>query len=134
MNSAGSSALVTLSSLADVVRLVVVVAVCALVAALVRRFAGLGEGREELVAVARATLQLAAVGAVIALVLQSWWATGVFLAVMVLVAAWTLVIPLMGVVALVFIGLWVASLRLGGRVDRERAEYDAAHPDEAPNV
>ena len=89
MNSAGSSALVTLSSLADVVRLVVVVAVCALVAALVRRFAGLGEGREELVAVARATLQLAAVGAVIALVLQSWWATGVFLAVMVLVAAWT---------------------------------------------
>ena len=52
----------------------------------------------------------------------------------ILVAAWTLVIPLMGVVALVFIGLWVASLRLGGRVDRERAEYDAAHPDEAPNV
>jgi len=40
----------------------------------------------------------------------------------VLVAAWTL------------IGLWVASLRLGGRIDRERAEYDAAHPDEAPNV
>ena len=39
MNSAGSSALVTLSSLADVVRLVVVVAVCALVAALV----GLGK-------------------------------------------------------------------------------------------
>jgi len=31
------------------------------------------------------------------------------------------------VVALVFVGLWVAALRLGGRIDRERAEYDAAH-------
>ncbi|QTE31353.1 DUF4233 domain-containing protein [Pengzhenrongella sicca] len=32
------------------------------------------------------------------------------------------------VVALVFVGLWVAALRLGGRIDRERAEWDAAHP------
>ncbi|UJP38652.1 DUF4233 domain-containing protein [Cellulomonas palmilytica] len=31
-------------------------------------------------------------------------------------------------VALVFVGLWVAALRIGGRIDRERAEYDAAHP------
>ncbi|AEI12622.1 DUF4233 domain-containing protein [Cellulomonas gilvus] len=31
-------------------------------------------------------------------------------------------------VALVFVGLWVVALRLGGRIDRERAEFDAAHP------
>ena len=34
------------------------------------------------------------------------------------------------VVAGVFIVLWAVSLRLGGRIDRERAEYDAAHPGE----
>jgi len=34
------------------------------------------------------------------------------------------------VVAAVFIALWAVSLRLGGRIDRERAEYDAAHPGE----
>ena len=34
------------------------------------------------------------------------------------------------VVAVVFIVLWAVSLRLGGRIDRERAEYDAAHPGE----
>ncbi|WP_353848722.1 DUF4233 domain-containing protein [Cellulomonas sp.] len=31
-------------------------------------------------------------------------------------------------VALVFVGLWVVALRLGGRIDRERAEFDAANP------
>jgi hypothetical protein len=34
------------------------------------------------------------------------------------------------VVAAVFIALWAVSLRLGGRIDAERAEYDAAHPGE----
>jgi hypothetical protein len=29
----------------------------------------------------------------------------------------------------VFAFLWVMSLRVGGRIDRERAEWDAAHPD-----
>lgn len=89
MITVGSSALVTLTSPADVVRLLLVVAGCALLAALIRRVAGLGAGRDELVAVARATVQLAAVGAIIAIVLRSWWATGAFLGVMVLVAAWT---------------------------------------------
>ncbi|MDO5711507.1 MAG: ABC transporter permease [Micrococcales bacterium] len=89
MTAAGSSALLTLSSVGDVARLVAVVAVCAVLAALVRRASGLGQGREELVAVARATVQLALVGAVIALVLQSWWATATFLALMVVVASWT---------------------------------------------
>lgn len=45
-----------------------------------------------------------------------------------------IVIPLMIPVAVVFIALWVVSLWLGAKIDRERAEYDAAHPDEAPNV
>ncbi|MDM7832679.1 DUF4233 domain-containing protein [Cellulomonas edaphi] len=34
------------------------------------------------------------------------------------------------VVAAVFITLWAVSLRLGGRIDAERAAYDAAHPGE----
>lgn len=45
-----------------------------------------------------------------------------------------LVIPLMFPVAIVFIALWVVSLWLGAKIDRERAEYDAAHPEQAPNV
>ena len=31
-------------------------------------------------------------------------------------------------VAIVFVALWVMAIRVGGRIDRERAEYDAAHP------
>ena len=44
------------------------------------------------------------------------------------------VIPLMFPVAAVFIAMWVVSLWLGAKIDRERAAYDAAHPDQAPNV
>lgn len=44
----------------------------------------------------------------------------------------SLVIPLMIVVALVFVVMWAVSLWLGAKIDRERAAYDAAHPDEAP--
>ncbi|SDC67128.1 Protein of unknown function [Sanguibacter gelidistatuariae] len=44
------------------------------------------------------------------------------------------VVPLMFPVAIVFVALWVVSLRLGAKIDRERAAYDAAHPDKAPNV
>lgn len=89
MSPSGSSALVHLDTPADVVRLVLVVAACALLAALIRRRAGLGDGRDELSAVARATVQLGAVGLVIAAVLGSWPATLAFVAVMVAVAAWT---------------------------------------------
>ena len=42
------------------------------------------------------------------------------------------VVPMMFVGAGIFVGLWVVALRLGARVDRERAEYDAAHPGEIP--
>ncbi|WP_136520438.1 DUF4233 domain-containing protein [Cellulomonas telluris] len=37
-------------------------------------------------------------------------------------------VPMMFVIGGLFVVLWVVSLRLGGRIDRERAEYDAAHP------
>lgn len=33
----------------------------------------------------------------------------------------------------VFAILWFISLRLGGRIDRERAAYDAEHPETAPS-
>ncbi|WP_233565720.1 DUF4233 domain-containing protein [Cellulomonas sp. PhB143] len=50
------------------------------------------------------------------------------------VLATGLVVPLMFVVGVVFAAMWIVSLRLGGRIDRERAAYDAAHPETAPNV
>ena len=37
-------------------------------------------------------------------------------------------VPMMFVVGGVFAVLWVVALRLGARIDRERAEWDAAHP------
>ncbi len=81
------------------------------------------------------------VGGVLALVLvilsRTVAAPGGYIAgslVQVPVFAISIVIPLMIPVAVVFIALWVVSLWLGAKIDRERAEYDAAHPDEAPNV
>ncbi len=44
------------------------------------------------------------------------------------------VLPMMFVLAVVFVAMWIIALRLGGRIDRERAAYDAAHPETAPNV
>ena len=48
--------------------------------------------------------------------------------VQVLVLAVGFLVPMMFVVGGIFVVLWVVALRLGGRIDRERAEYDAAHP------
>lgn len=51
------------------------------------------------------------------------------------VLAVAFVIPQMIVIGLVFCAMWVAALRLGGRIDRERAEWDLAHgvaPDPRP--
>ncbi|OLT48278.1 hypothetical protein BJF88_16910 [Cellulosimicrobium sp. CUA-896] len=45
-----------------------------------------------------------------------------------------LVVPMMFVVGGIFVALWIVSIRLGDRIDRERAEYDAAHPETAPNA
>ena len=46
----------------------------------------------------------------------------------VLVLAGGFWVPMMFVIGAIFVVLWVVALRLGGRIDRERAEYDAAHP------
>lgn len=43
-------------------------------------------------------------------------------------------VPMMFGLGAVFLVLWFVALRLGGKIDRERAEYDAAHPETAPNV
>ena len=43
-------------------------------------------------------------------------------------------VPMMFGLAAVFLVLWFVALRLGAKIDRERAEYDAAHPETAPNV
>lgn len=50
------------------------------------------------------------------------------------VLAMGLLVPMMFFVGGVFVILWFFALRLGARVDRERAEYDAAHPETAPNA
>lgn len=43
-------------------------------------------------------------------------------------------VPMMFVLGGLFAVLWVVALRLGSRIDRERAAYDAAHPSTAPNA
>lgn len=50
------------------------------------------------------------------------------------VLATGLLLPMMFLVAGIFVVLWVMALRLGGRIDRERAAYDAEHPETAPNA
>ncbi|QAY70532.1 DUF4233 domain-containing protein [Xylanimonas protaetiae] len=52
----------------------------------------------------------------------------------VLVIATGLFLTMMFLVAVVFVAMWVASLRIGTRVDRERRAYDDAHPETAPNM
>jgi putative ABC transport system permease protein len=60
-----------------------------LVAAAIVRLGGLGDGRRQVTAALRATVQLAAVSLVIAAVLRSWWWTALFVGVMAAVAAVT---------------------------------------------
>ncbi|MBD5788288.1 DUF4233 domain-containing protein [Cellulosimicrobium terreum] len=50
------------------------------------------------------------------------------------VLAFGLVVPMMFFVGGIFVVLWFVSIRLGGRIDRERAAYDAEHPETAPNA
>lgn len=45
-----------------------------------------------------------------------------------------LVVPMMFAVGAIFAALWFVALHLGGRIDAERAAYDAAHPETAPNA
>lgn len=72
-----------------VVVLVVVVLGMATLAAAIRWAVGLGNGRDEVVAAARATVQLGVVGALIAVVLQSWGLTLLFVLLMTVVATVT---------------------------------------------
>lgn len=54
-----------------------------------------------------------------------WLVQGVLVAI-------SFAIPMMAVLAAIFIALWIASLRVGARIDRERAEREAterAHED-----
>lgn len=48
------------------------------------------------------------------------------------VLAFGVLVPMMYVIGGLFVVLWVVSLRLGARIDRERAAYDAAHAGEVP--
>lgn len=45
-----------------------------------------------------------------------------------------LIVPMMFLVAAIFVFMWILAIKLGARVDRERAEYDAAHPETAPRA
>lgn len=43
-------------------------------------------------------------------------------------------VPMMFLVGGVFVLLWIASIVIGRKIDRERAQWDAEHPELAPNV
>jgi len=57
------------------------------------------------------------------------WGPAAGSAAQVLVLACGVVVPMMWFVGFVFVVLWVVLLRLGRQIDRERADFDAAHPD-----
>ncbi len=84
-----TASLIQVDDTSGYVTLAVLVAALAGLAALVNRLSGLGHARDDLVAAARATLQLAVVGLVIAAVLRSWWLTAAFVAMMAAVASTT---------------------------------------------
>jgi putative ABC transport system permease protein len=84
-----SAALVSVEGTWGLVRLGVVVVVCAGLAAALNRWGRLGHARDDLVAAGRATVQLTLVGLVIAAVLRSWPLTLAFIAVMLTVASVT---------------------------------------------
>ena len=84
-----SAALVSVEGTGGLVRLGVVVVVCAGLAAALNHWGRLGHARDDLVAAARATVQLTLVGLVIAAVLRSWPLTLAFIAVMLTVASVT---------------------------------------------
>ncbi len=117
-----SSALVNLEGTGALTRLAVVVVLATLLAAVVIRAGRLGKERQALQAAGRAVLQLAAVGLIIAWVLQSWWLTSAFVVVMFAVAtltaarrlagrlvAWTLV-PVVGGALPVVAGLLASAV------------------------
>jgi putative ABC transport system permease protein len=84
-----AESLVSIDGTSSYVRLAVVVVLLTLLAALVQKVGGLQFARADLTAATRAVLQLAIVGAVIAVVLRSWWLTSLFVTLMLVVASVT---------------------------------------------
>lgn len=84
-----AAALVSVHGLGGMVRLAIVVVVCAGLAAVINRSGHLGHGRDDLLAALRASLQLIVVGLLIAAVLGSWWLTLGFIILMLSVASLT---------------------------------------------
>jgi len=81
--------LVSVHGLGGLLRLAVVVVVCAGLAAFINRWGQLGHGRDDLLAALRASLQLGVVGLLIVAVLRSWWLTLGFIVLMLSVASLT---------------------------------------------
>jgi putative ABC transport system permease protein len=84
-----AAGLVSVQGVSGLVRLALVVVVCAGLAAAINRWGQLGHGREDLLAALRASIQLVAVGLLIAAVLGSWWLTLGFIVLMLSVASTT---------------------------------------------
>ncbi|WP_116113147.1 ABC transporter permease [Austwickia chelonae] len=84
-----TDALIHLEDGPDYLRLLLAVFVLAAFSGALRFFCGLGNGREEILAAGRATVQLGAVGIVVAGVLGSWPLTCLFIIIMVTVGAFT---------------------------------------------
>jgi len=84
-----AAALVSVHGVGGLVRLGLVVVICAGLAAVINRWGHLGHGRDDLLAAVRACLQLGVVGLLILAVLGSWWLTLGFITLMVSVASLT---------------------------------------------
>jgi putative ABC transport system permease protein len=84
-----AAALVSVQGTSGLVRLALVVVLCAGLAALLNHLGQLGHGRDDLSAALRASVQLAVVGLAILAVLRSWWLTLGFIALMLSVASVT---------------------------------------------
>jgi putative ABC transport system permease protein len=84
-----AAGLVSVQGVSGLVRLALVVVVCAGLAALINHWGQLGHGRDDLLAALRACLQLILVGLLIAAVLGSWWLTLGFIVLMLSVASLT---------------------------------------------
>ena len=84
-----TAALVSVQGVSGLVRLALVVVLCAGLAALINHWGQLGHGRDDVLAALRACFQLILVGLLIAAVLGSWWLTLGFIVLMLSVASLT---------------------------------------------
>jgi putative ABC transport system permease protein len=84
-----AAGLVSVQGVSGLVRLALVVVLCTGLAAAINHWGQLGHGRDDLLAALRASIQLVAVGLLIAAVLGSWWLTLGFIFLMLSVASLT---------------------------------------------